>query len=78
MLLGIGITAKSHLPGNPVLSVEYHQCDKCGAEFRLYFKSKNDMDSAIAEIGRKLTYKNGDLCYNCKNPIMEQLVMSLK
>ncbi len=78
MLLGTGITAKSNLPGNPILSVEYHQCDQCGVEFKLYFRHKTDeLVKALEEISRKLG-QNGheDLCFGCQNPVpSEQLVM---
>jgi len=78
MILGVGITSKSELPGNPVLTVEYHQCDKCGSEFKLYYRHKcAELDEAITEVGRKLGH-NGkdDLCFGCQNPApSEQLVM---
>jgi len=78
MLLGTGITSKSDLPGNPILQVEYHQCDKCGVEFKLYFRHASpDMDKALEAIARKLG-NNGheDLCFGCQNPQpAEQLVM---
>jgi len=78
MLLGVGITGKTALPGNPVLSTEYHRCDKCGAEFKLYYRSKKDLDEAVVEIGKKLG-GNGhgeDLCFNCQMPVpANQLVL---
>lgn len=77
MLLGIGITGKSDLPGNPVVSVEYHRCDRCSCEFRLYYKSKSDLTEAIEQIGKKLGNNWGeDLCFNCQMPVpVGQLAM---
>ncbi len=77
MIMGIGITGKSDLPGNPVITVEYHQCDKCDIEFKLYYRHKTDMEEALVEVARKMA-NNGkeDLCFNCSNPTpAEQLIM---
>lgn len=67
-LLGVGITAKTDLAGKPTLYVEYHRCDKCGAEFRLYFRTEKDLREALVEIEKKLG-SNGteDLCYSCRS-----------
>ena len=79
-LLGVGIIAKSNLAGNPTLYVEYHQCDRCGAEFRLYFKTAKDLGEALVEISKKVG-SNGkeDLCYSCMNQVpADQMVLPLE
>ena len=77
-LLGLGITSKSNLAGNPTLYVEYHQCDRCGVEFRLYFKSAKGMEEALVEIAKKLG-SNGkeDLCFTCRSSVpADQMILS--
>jgi hypothetical protein len=75
-LIGLGITGKS-TPASPVLYVEYHKCDKCGCEYRVYYRSHKSLSEAILEIGRKLGRNgHGDLCFNCEHQIASnQLVM---
>ena len=77
--MGVGITAKSNLAGNPTLYVEYHQCDQCGAEFRLYFKTAKDLGEALVEIAKKMGF-NGkeDLCYSCMSKVpADQMILTL-
>lgn len=79
-LLGLGITAKSKLAGTPTLYVEYHRCDRCGVEFRLYFRSEKNLRDALGEISKKLG-GNGkeDLCYLCMSGVpADQMVLSLE
>jgi len=78
-LIGVGITAKSNLPGNPTLYVEYHRCDRCGTEFRLYFKTAKELKEALDAISERLG-SNGkeDLCYSCMNQVpADQMVLTL-
>jgi len=77
-LLGVGITARSTLAGNPTLYVEYHQCDRCGTEFRLYFKTTKDLEEALVEISKKLgSNEKEDLCFSCMNTVpADQMIMS--
>ena len=77
-LLGVGITAKSNLAGKPTVYVEYHQCDRCKAEFRLYFRTTMDMKEALMEISKRLS-SNGkeDLCFSCMNQVpADQMVLA--
>lgn len=80
MLLGVGVTSKSDLLGNPVITVEYHRCDRCDREFKVYFKNKKDLSEALSELAKKLI-ENGkeDLCLNCLYPVeAEQMAMALE
>lgn len=79
-VLGVGITAKSNLAGNPTVCVEYHECNRCGAEFRIYFKTAKDLEGAVTEIARQLS-SNGkeDLCHSCMSAVpADQMLMVLE
>lgn len=77
-LLGTALTKKSKDEGT--LYVEYHQCDRCGAEYRVYLKSPKDVENAFQDIAKRLGNKAGeeDLCFNCQSLVIaDQPMMPL-
>lgn len=77
-LLGVAVTKQEK--GAGTIYVEYHQCDQCGAEYRLYLKSQHGVEEAFQEIAQRLGNKpdKADLCYNCQNQvIVDQMMMPL-
>ncbi|MDD5510495.1 MAG: hypothetical protein PHI12_06790 [Dehalococcoidales bacterium] len=77
-LLGMAITKKEKDVGT--VYVEYHLCDKCGAEYRVYMKSLCGVEDAFRELAKRLGNKphEQDLCFNCQNNVIApQAVMSL-
>jgi len=77
-LLGLAIT-KAEKDGGTVY-VEYHRCDKCGAEYRVYMRSPQEVEEAFQTLAKRLGNKPGDmdLCFNCQNGIIvDQLAMPL-
>lgn len=74
-LLGLAITKK--LKGTGTIHVEYHRCDRCGAEYRLYMKSEQEVEEAFQTIARRLGNKPSeqDLCFNCQNQVIADQVM---
>lgn len=77
-LLGIALTTKSNNEGT--VYVEYHRCDQCGHEYRVYLKSPKDVEEAFKDIAKRLG--NGpdkeDLCFNCQNGVIaDQPMMPL-
>jgi hypothetical protein len=69
-LLGIAI-AKAE-KGEGSIYVEYHKCSKCGAEYRVYMKSPEDVEEAFQTIAKRLGNKKDeeDLCFNCQRGII--------
>ncbi len=83
-VLGVGITVESKLAGNTTAYVEYHRCDRCGTEFRLYFKTEKDLKETLEQIrniekGREIACKGReDLCHSCMSRVpADQLVLML-
>ncbi len=74
MLLGTAITLKDK---NGTIYVEYHQCDKCQAEYRVYLKSSGSVEEAFQTIAKMLGNKAGetDLCFHCQNQVINTQVM---
>lgn len=70
-LLGAAITKKDK-KGKGSLFVEYHECDACGAEYRLYFRSEEKVEDAFQALAKRMGNKPGqeDLCFNCQNKII--------
>ena len=78
-ILGVGLTKAFKLQGTPTVYVEYHLCDKCGTEFRLYYRSPNDLEEVRSELRNKID-NNGkeDLCFSCQDPLpSEQLLLPI-
>ena len=78
-VLGVSISAKAESKSDRTCWCEYRRCDRCGVEFRTYFRSAKILEEAIGEIAQKLG-RNGteDLCHSCMSPSQgEQAVLSL-
>lgn len=75
MLLGLAITKRDKETG--AIYVEYHCCDKCGAEYRLYLKSPTGVEEAFQQIAKRLGNKvnETDLCFNCQNGVIQNQMM---
>ena len=76
-LLGLAITKKEKEAGT--VYVEYHLCDKCGGEYRVYLKSPQGVEEAFQELAKRLGNKphEQDLCFNCQNQVIgQQAVLS--
>ena len=77
-LLGLAITKSDKEEGT--LYVEYHQCEKCAAEYRIYMRSPQGVEEAFQELAKRLGNKPGaeDLCFNCQNQvIVDQMMLPL-
>jgi len=77
-LLGIALTKSDK--GDGSLYVEYHQCSKCGAEYRVYMRSPQTVEEAFQTIAKRLGNGPGetDLCFNCQNGVIaDQIAMPL-
>lgn len=74
MLLGTAITLKNK---NETVYVEYHRCDKCGAQYKLYLKSVGSVEDAFQAIAKMLGNKpdEQDLCFECQNEVIGTQVM---
>lgn len=69
-LLGLAITLKSKDEGT--VYVEYHKCDRCGGEYRVYLKSPRNVEDAFKDIANRMGNKPGeeDLCFNCQRGVI--------
>ena len=81
-LLGIALTKKDKREKEAgTIYVEYHQCDKCGAEYRVYLRSQFEVEGAFQELAKRLGNKReeADLCFNCQNKvIVDQMMLPLE
>ena len=78
-LLGLAITKRNK--GEGTVYVEYHQCDKCGAEYRIYLKSQLGVEEAFEELAKRMGNKpeERELCFDCQsNVIKNQLMMPME
>ena len=77
-LLGIALTTKSKNEGT--VYVEYHRCDKCLAEYRVYLRSPKEVEEAFKDIAKRLgnSPDEEDLCFNCQEGVIaDQPMMPL-
>jgi hypothetical protein len=75
MLLGVALTVKGK---NEQVYVEYHHCDKCGREYRVYLKTKSaTVEEAFQALARMMGNKpeEQDLCFDCQNQVIGNQVM---
>jgi len=74
-LIGVALTAENKKLGS--LYVEWHRCDKCGAEYRVYFASEQQVEEAFQRIAKMLKNKadEQDLCFDCQNQVIGNQVM---
>ena len=78
-LLGLAITKKEKDTGT--IYVEYHLCDDCGAEYRVYLSSPRGVEEAFQELAKRFGNKpdKQDLCFNCQHQvIVNQMVMPME
>ena len=79
-LLGLAITKRDKKDPDKMIYVEYHQCDKCGAEYRVYLHSSKEVEGAYQLLAKMFGNKPGeeDLCYNCQSQVIaDQSMMPL-
>lgn len=80
-LLGIAIRKKDKKdPGN-TLYVEYHRCDRCRAEYRVYLHSQKEVEEAYQAFAKMFGNKaeEEDLCFNCQSQVIfDQPMMPLE
>ena len=79
-LLGLAITKRDKKDPDKTIYVEYHQCDKCGAEYRVYLHSSNEVEKVYQQLAKMFGNKPGeeDLCYNCQSQVIaDQPMMPL-
>jgi len=71
MILGIAIAIKSQ-DNAEALYVEYHRCDQCSTEYRVYLHSLQAVENAYRELAKVLGNPDNtpDLCYNCQEHII--------
>lgn len=74
-LLGLAIVREDK--GVGTLYVEYHRCEKCGAEYRLYLRSPEVVEVAFQELAKRLGNKHDelDLCFCCQSQVIAGQVM---
>ena len=74
MLLGVAMTLKGK---DETVYVEYHQCDKCLAEYRLYLRSPKTVEDAFQGLAKMMANKpdREDLCFNCQNQVIADQAM---
>ena len=69
-ILGVAVTKEKN---KTCYYVEYHQCDRCGVEYRVYYRSEKNMNETLAhirnvEVGREIVSQGKeDLCFHCLN-----------
>ena len=71
-LLGLSIRKADKRDPDKTLYVEYHQCDRCGAEYRVYLHSQKEVEEAYREFSKMFGNKPGedDLCFNCQSQVI--------
>lgn len=71
-LLGMAIGKRDKKDPDRTIYVEYHQCDRCGAEYRVYLHSPKEVEEAFQDLARMMGNKPGekDLCYKCQSRVM--------
>jgi len=80
-ILGIAIRKQDKKDPRNSIYVEYHRCDRCGAEYRVYLRSQKEVEEAYQAFAKM--FGNGaeeeDLCYNCQSlVIFDQPMMPLE
>ena len=71
-LLGIAIRKEDKKDLRKNLYVEYHRCDRCGAEYRVYLHSQKEVEEADQAFAKMFGNKpeEQDLCYNCQSQVI--------
>lgn len=80
-ILGIAIRKEDKKDPRQTIYVEYHRCDQCGAEYRVYLHSQKEVEEAYQAFAKMFGNKNDepDLCFNCQSQrIFDQPMMPLE
>lgn len=80
-LLGIAIRKEDKKNPTKTLYVEYHSCDRCGVEYRVYLHSQKEVEESYQAFARMFGNKveEEDLCFNCQSQVFfDQLKMPLE
>ena len=80
-LLGMALRKRDKKDPGKTIYVEYHRCDRCGAEYRLYYHSQKEVEEAYQEFAKMFGNKPGedDLCFNCQGQVMvDQMMMPME
>ena len=79
-LLGIAIRKQEKKDPRATIYVEYHRCDRCDAEYRVYLHSQKEVEDAYQAFAKMFGNKadEEDLCYNCQSQVVfDQSMMPL-
>ena len=78
-LLGLAIRKSDKKDSGKTLYVEYHRCDRCGTEYRIYLHSPKEVEEAYLEFAKMFGNKPGedDLCFNCQSQVIADQPMML-
>ena len=79
-LLGIAVRKRDKKDPDKTLYVEYHRCDRCGAEYRVYLRSQKEVEEAYQAFAKMFGNKaeEEDLCHNCQSQVVfDQPMMPL-
>ena len=76
MLLGVALT-KQVKGKEGSLFVEWHKCDKCGAEYRVYLNSVAAVEEAFQQFAKmfKNRAEHTDLCQECQTGVISSQPM---
>jgi hypothetical protein len=80
VLEGTCITKNTNDKSGGTVYVEYHRCDRCGVQYKLYLKSPLGVRDAFQQIAKMLGNKNDeqDICLECQNMVSgTQVVLPL-
>jgi len=80
-LLGMAISKRDKKDADKTIFVEYHRCDRCGDEYRVYLRSPKEVEEALQELAKLMGNKPGeqDLCFNCQSHVItDQAMMPLE
>lgn len=81
MLLGVALTKEDKTEKAGTVYVEYRKCDKCGVEYRLYYRSEALVEEAFQLLAKRMgnASRVQDLCFDCQQGVIaHQLMIPLK
>ena len=78
-LLGLSINKRDKKDPAKTLYVEYHRCDRCGVEYRIYLHSQKEVEEAYQDFAKMFGNKpeEQDLCFNCQSQVIADQPMML-
>ena len=80
-LLGIAIRKQDKKDSRNTIYAEYHHCDRCGTEYRVYLRSQKEAEEAYQAFAKMFGNKaeEKDLCFNCQSQVIfDQSIMPLE